>query len=149
MFVRGTDTTTATVEWALTELIRSPEKMARAKQELIKKVGLGFSVEEQDILQLPYLDALMKETMRLHPAAPFLLHCAETDVEVCGSITPKHTQVLVNVWSITKDPAYWKEPTKFQPERFLDTGIDFRGRDLSFIPFGSGQPPNIRPEKKI
>ncbi|XP_027182240.1 geraniol 8-hydroxylase-like [Coffea eugenioides] len=139
MFVRGTDTTTATVEWALTELIRSPEKMARAKQELIKKVGLGFSVEEQDILQLPYLDALMKETMRLHPAAPFLLHCAETDVEVCGSIIPKHTQVLVNVWSITKDPACWKEPTKFQPERFLDTGIDFRGRDLCFIPFGAGR----------
>ncbi|CDP04819.1 unnamed protein product [Coffea canephora] len=84
-------------------------------------------------------DAVMKETRRLHPAAPFLLHCAETDAEVCGYIIPKHTQLLVNVWSITKDPAYWKEPTKFQPERFLDTGIDFRGRDLSFIPFGAGR----------
>lgn len=124
----------------MAELLHNPDKMARAKQELIEKIGSGSSVKEQDILQLPYLDALIKETMRLHPTAPLLLpHRGETDVELWGYIIPKHTQVFVNTWSITRDTAYWKEPTMFRPERFLNSDIDFRGRDLSFIPFGAGR----------
>ena len=128
------------MEWAMAELLHNPDKMAKAKQELNQKIGSGSSVKEQDILQLPYLDAVIKETMRLHPTAPLLLpHRAETDVELCGYIIPKHAQVFVNTWSITRDTAYWKEPTIFRPERFLNSDIDFRGRDLSFIPFGAGR----------
>nr|XP_027082652.1 geraniol 8-hydroxylase-like [Coffea arabica] len=140
LFIGGTDTTSATMEWAMAELLHNPDKMAKAKQELNQKIGSGSSVKEQDILQLPYLDAVIKETMRLHPTAPLLLpHRAETDVELCGYIIPKHAQVFVNTWSITRDTAYWKEPTIFRPERFLNSDIDFRGRDLSFIPFGAGR----------
>ncbi|XP_027118395.1 geraniol 8-hydroxylase-like [Coffea arabica] len=139
LFIGGTDATTATIEWAMAELLHNPEKMAKVKQELVENVGSGFSVKEADIMQLPYLDAVLKETMRLHPTTPLLIHSAETDVQLCGFIIPKHTQVMVNAWSITRDAAYWKDPTIFLPERFLNSDIDFRGRDLSLIPFGSGR----------
>ncbi|XP_027080660.1 geraniol 8-hydroxylase-like [Coffea arabica] len=139
LFIGGTDTSSATVEWVMTELLHNPEKMAKVKQELVEKIGSGFSVKEADILQLPYLDAVLKETMRLHPAAPLITHSAMTDVQLCGFVIPKHTQVMVNAWSITRDAAYWKDPTIFLPERFLNSDLDFRGRDLSFIPFGAGR----------
>ena len=139
MFIGGTDATTATIEWAMAELLHNPEKMAKVKQENVEKVGSGFSVKEADIMQLHYLDAVLKETMRLHPTTPLLIHSAETDVQLCGFVIPKHTQVMVNAWSITRDAAYWKDPTIFLPERFLNSDLDFRGRDLYFIPFGAGR----------
>lgn len=78
--------------------------------------------------------------MRLHPIVPLLLpHLAETDVQICGYTIPKHTQILVNTWCISRDTTYWDEPTKFKPERFLNSAIDFRGKDFSFIPFSSGR----------
>ncbi|KAK6130116.1 hypothetical protein DH2020_036132 [Rehmannia glutinosa] len=141
MFIGGTDTTTTTVEWAMSELLHNPTILSKAKQKLSLKITPGKTVQEQDILGLPYLTAVIKETMRLHPIAPFLLpRRAEEDVEICGYTIPKHTQVLINTWSITRDTTHWEDPTVFKPERFLNSEIlDFRGRDLSFIPFSAGR----------
>ena len=140
LFIGGTDTTTTTMEWAMTELLRNPDIMAKAKQELVETIGIGLSIEEKDIPRLPYLQSVLKETMRLHPTAPLLLpHRAEMDVEVCGYTIPKHTQVFVNAWAIARDPMYWDKPTQFIPERFMGSEVDFRGTNFSFIPFGSGR----------
>lgn len=136
----GIDTTATTTEWTMAELLRNPGIMAKAKQELAETIGLGRSVEEKDILKLPYLQSVLKETMRLHPTAPLLLpHCTETNVEICGYTIPKHTQVFVNAWAIARDPAYWDEPTMFMPERFMGSEVDFRGTNFTFLPFGSGR----------
>ncbi|XP_057462489.1 cytochrome P450 76T24-like [Actinidia eriantha] len=141
LFIGGTDTTTTTMEWAMAELLRNPAIMAKAKQELAQTISPKSVLQEQHITQLPYLEAVIKETMRLHPTAPLLLpHRAETDVEVCGYTIPKHTQVLVNFWSVAHDPAYWPDgPGQFVPERFVGSEVDFRGRDMRFIPFGAGR----------
>lgn len=115
------------------------EYLKKAKAELAQIIGKGKPIQESEISQLPYLQAIVKETMRIHPPAPLLLHRVETDVEVYGYIVPKGAQVLVNVWAIGRDPSVWKNPTKFMPERFLESEIDVRGQDFELIPFGAGR----------
>ncbi|KAL7224048.1 hypothetical protein ACSBR1_025492 [Camellia fascicularis] len=140
LFNAGTDTTSSTVEWAMTELLRNPEVVKKAKVELENVIGKGKSIEESDVGRLPYLQAIVKETLRIHPPAPFLIpREVNTDVEVSGYKIPKGTKVLVNAWAISRDPNTWPNATSFMPERFLDSEIDFRGRDFEFIPFGAGR----------
>ncbi|KAK9742859.1 hypothetical protein RND81_03G201100 [Saponaria officinalis] len=142
LFVAGTDTTSSTLEWAMTELLRNPEKMAKAQEEIIKVIGNNNhkSIKETDISKLSYIQAVVKETLRLHPPAPFLVpHKAEKDVILCGFFVPKDAQIWVNVWSIGRDPSVWPDPLSFSPERFLENDIDFKGRDFELIPFGAGR----------
>lgn len=140
LFVAGTDTTSSTLEWAMAEVLRNPESLKKAKVELEQTIGKGKLVEESDIARLPYIRSIVKETLRIHPPVPFLIpRKVETDVQICGYSVPKGTQVLVNVWAIGRDPSTWSNPTSFKPERFLDSEIDFRGRDFELIPFGAGR----------
>ncbi|KAL2462989.1 Cytochrome [Forsythia ovata] len=140
LFVAGTDTTSSTVEWAMTELLRNPEKMSKAKNELMTVVGGNRQVEESDISRLPYLQSVIKETFRYHPPAPFLIpRKAEVDIEINGYTIPKDAQILVNVWATGRDSSIWLNPDSFEPERFLDLEIDFKGKDFELIPFGSGR----------
>ncbi|KAK7349015.1 hypothetical protein VNO80_23839 [Phaseolus coccineus] len=140
LFVAGTDTVTTTVEWAMAELLRNPNVMSKAKEELEKYVGKGKIVEESHIPKLPYLQAIVKETFRLHPAVPLLLpRKAEEELEMHGHTIPKGAQVLVNVWAIGRDPNLWDNPSLFWPERFLESEIDFRGRSFELTPFGGGR----------
>lgn len=136
----GTDTVTSTVEWAMAELLRNPNVMSKAKSELNQLIGKGNLVEESDIAKLPYLQAIVKETFRLHPAVPLLLpRKAEIELEINGYKVPKGAQVLVNVWAIGRDPNLWDNPNEFLPERFLGSDIDFKGRNFELTPFGSGR----------
>lgn len=143
IFTAGSDTTATTIEWAMTELIRNPENMKRVQAELDEVVGRERLVEESDAERLPYLRAVVKEVLRLHPAAPFLIpHRADKRCEIAGFVIPKHTQIIVNVWAIGRDASIWKEPLKFIPERFIDketSGVDFKGQNFELIPFGAGR----------
>lgn len=140
MFVAGTDTTSATVEWAMAELIRKPTLLKKAQAELDEVVGREKRMEESDIAKLPYLQAVVKEVLRLHPAAPLIIpRRADNSVEIGGYVVPENTQVFVNIWGIGRDPNVWKEPLKFKPERFLDCNTDYRGQDFELIPFGAGR----------
>ncbi|XP_023640606.1 cytochrome P450 76C4-like [Capsella rubella] len=140
MFAAGTDTTSTTVEWAMAELLKSPKTMAKAQAEIDSVVGQNGVVEETDISELPYLQAIVKETLRLHPAVPLLLpREAEADVEILGFMVPKDAQVLVNVWAIGRDPNVWENTTRFEPERFLGKEIDVKGKDYELTPFGAGR----------
>ncbi|XP_068640219.1 geraniol 8-hydroxylase-like isoform X1 [Aristolochia californica] len=140
LFVAGSDTSSDTLEWAMAELLRNPEAMARARSELGEIIGKGKQVEESDVCRLPYLQAIVKETLRLHPPAPFLIpHRAECDVEISGYTIPKHTKVIVNVWAIARDSKIWADPTCFKPERFLGSKVDYGGQHFELIPFGAGR----------
>ncbi|PHU05560.1 Cytochrome 76A2 [Capsicum chinense] len=112
------DTTSTTVEWALTELLRHPEAMDKVKTEISKVVGPNRKFEESDIDNLPYMQVVIKESLRLHPPVPLLLP-RETihDTKFMGYDVPKGTQVLVNVWATGRDPECWDEPLSFKPER--------------------------------
>ncbi|KAJ0582351.1 putative geraniol 8-hydroxylase [Helianthus annuus] len=141
LFIAGTDTTSSTLEWAMAELIHNPDKLERARTEVIKLMENKKNIiQESDISQLPYLQAVIKETLRLHPPAPFLIpHQAIHDVEIQGFLVPKNAQILCNVWAMERDPKVWSNPETFIPERFLEVNVDYRGQDFELIPFGSGR----------
>ena len=140
LFGAGTDTTSNTLEWAMAELLHNPETMVRLKSELLQIIGKDEQVKESDIARLPYLQAVVKETFRMHPAAPLLLpRKAEADTELSNFVVPKDAQVLVNVWAIGRDPNLWENPDSFMPERFSGSDMDVRGQNLELIPFGSGR----------
>lgn len=140
VFVAGTDTTSHTVEWAMAELLHNPESMSKVRAELVEAFNKQPEVEESDILKLPYLQAVVKETLRLHPPAPFLVpRRTETDTELCGYVIPKNTRVLVNAWAIGRSENVWKDPDVFRPERFLEMEVDYKGRHFELIPFGAGR----------
>jgi cytochrome P450 len=137
----GTDTSSVTVEWAMSELLRKPEVLAKATEELDRVVGRDRLVAEGDIPSLPYLDAVVKETMRLHPVVPLLIpRVSREDTSVAGYGIPRGTRVLVNVWAIGRDPAVWGDAAEeFRPERFVGSEVDVKGQDLRLLPFGSGR----------
>lgn len=140
MFVAGSETTSVTVEWALAELLRSPLSMRKAKDELEKVIGAAGKIKESDIDKLPYLQAVVRETLRLHPAVPLLVpRCSMEDTNYMDYFIPINTQVFVNAWAIGRDSDTWEDPLCFNPERFLGSSIDYKGQDFEFIPFGSGR----------
>ncbi|WCJ22116.1 Cytochrome P450 76T24 [Euphorbia peplus] len=136
----GTDTTSSTLEWAMTELLKNPQTLKKAGEEIEQTIGRDNMIKESDVAQLPYLRAIIKETFRLHPAAPFLVpRKAGADVEIEGHTIPKDAQIMVNAWAIGRDPSVWKNPDLFMPERFLGSAIDARGQHFELLPFGAGR----------
>ncbi|KAM4085818.1 hypothetical protein ACJW30_10G055600 [Castanea mollissima] len=134
LFIAGNDTTSATLEWTMAELIQNPEVILKAKEELNQIIGKGNPVKESDISRLPYLQAIVRETFRLHPPVPLLLpRKAEADVEIQGFKVPKGAQVLVNAWAISKDSSIWENPNSLKLERFMGSEIDVKGRNLSLF----------------
>ncbi|KAI8019613.1 Trimethyltridecatetraene synthase [Camellia lanceoleosa] len=136
----GTDTSAITLEWAMSELLKKPDLINKATKELDRVIGRERWVEERDFPQLPYLDAIVKETMRLHPVVVLLVpHLAVEDCNVAGYDIRKGTRVFINTWSMGRDPTIWDAPEEFCPERFLGKEIDVRGQSFELLPFGSGR----------
>ncbi|KAI4303495.1 hypothetical protein MLD38_039116 [Melastoma candidum] len=139
LFTAGTDTITVTVEWAMAELVRNPKSMKRLREELDRYIG-PCTTEENQLPGLPYLQACVNETLRLHPPATLLLpRRAPEPCKVMDYAIPKDAQILINVWAIGRDPKVWEDPLSFKPERFLDSSLDFKGNHFEFMPFGGGR----------
>ncbi|PHU05199.1 Cytochrome 76A2 [Capsicum chinense] len=140
IFFAGSETTSSSIEWAMTELLCNPEAMYKVKSELSDVVGDTKKFNEANIDSLKYLQAVIKETLRLHPPIPFLVpRKAIQETEFMGYHIPKDTQIFVNAWAIGRDPKCWKDPLDFKPERFLESNIEYRGQNFEFIPFGAGR----------
>lgn len=140
--VGGTDTTATMITWTMAELLLHPQIMNKVSEELRKVIGLNHVVEESHLPKLHYLDAVVKETLRLHPPIPLLVpHVSTQTCKVSGYNIPKGTKTFLNVWSIHRDPNVWDNPLEFRPERFLDDAneYDFAGNNFHFLPFGSGR----------
>ncbi|KAK9048153.1 hypothetical protein SSX86_032884 [Deinandra increscens subsp. villosa] len=138
----GSDTTSATLTWALCLLLKNPNTLKAAQDEIDEHVGRERPVEESDIKNLVYLNAIIKETLRLYPAAPLSVpHESMEDCIVNGYEIPKGTRLLVNLWKIHRDSNIWSDPHEFKPERFLTSqnDIDVKGKHFELIPFGSGR----------
>ncbi|XP_028752180.1 flavonoid 3'-monooxygenase-like [Neltuma alba] len=142
LVIAAIDTSNVVVEWAMSELLKNPEILRKATEELDRVIGRDRWVEEKDIVNLPYCEAICKETMRLHPAAAVLpptTSAVDGDSKVVGYDIPKGTQVIVNVWAIGRDPAIWDNPNELYPERFIGKDIDVTGHNFELLPFGAGR----------
>ncbi|XP_068660336.1 trimethyltridecatetraene synthase-like [Aristolochia californica] len=136
----GTESSAVTVEWAISELLKQPDMFEKAREELDRVIGKEKWVKEKDVQKLPYIDAIMKETMRLHPVAPMLVpRVTIVDTQIEGYDIPVGSRIFVNVWTIGRDPELWDSPDEFRPERFLGKAIDVKGQDFELLPFGSGR----------
>lgn len=141
MVFRGTDTIAVLTEWALAEVIANPSIQAYIQEELDKVLGKEGLVQHKDMDHLPYLQAVMKETLRAHPPGPLLswARLANEDTMVAGYYVPQGTTAMVNMWAITHDASLWANPHVFDPSRFMDDDVDVLGTDLRLAPFGSGR----------
>ncbi|XP_019174217.1 PREDICTED: cytochrome P450 CYP82D47-like [Ipomoea nil] len=128
--------------WVLSLMMNNPHVLKMAQEELDRVVGNERKVNESDVNNLMYLQAIVKETFRLYPASPlgiqriFRKDCIISDFHI-----PKDTWLFCNVWKLQRDPQIWSSPLEFKPERFINCNkeIDVLGRDFELIPFGAGR----------
>ncbi|KAG0589599.1 hypothetical protein KC19_1G032800 [Ceratodon purpureus] len=141
LLAAGADTTATTLEWALLELARHPHIMEKLQVEIDAKFGMVRPVEEDEAAQLPYLQAFVKEILRLHPPAVLAIpHCNTEDAMLGGYHIPARTAVIANLWAIHRDPSAWGEDASvFNPDRFLGSDINVNGTNYQFLPFGAGR----------
>ncbi|KAJ8752070.1 hypothetical protein K2173_001097 [Erythroxylum novogranatense] len=140
MFAAGTDTTYTVLEWAMSALIKHPRVMKELQNEIRQTTLNKSKITEADLQKMPYLKAVMKETLRLYPPIPLLVPRKSTqDVKIKGYDIAAGTVVFTNAWAIGRDPEVWDQPEEFRPERFLNTSVDFKGHDFQLIPFGAGR----------
>ncbi|KAI3763007.1 hypothetical protein L1987_53453 [Smallanthus sonchifolius] len=132
----GTDTSSVTIEWAMSLLLNHPKVLERARTELDNYIGQERLVQEADLANLSYIQGIVNETLRLFPATPLLApHEPSQDCTIGGFHVARGTMVLVNAWAIHRDPMVWDDPLSFKPERFEKMGNE----GYRFIPFGMGR----------
>ncbi|CAO2145727.1 unnamed protein product [Urochloa humidicola] len=140
LFAAGSETSSTTMNWCMTELVRWPAVMAKAQAEVREAFKGKSAITERDLEGLSYLKLVIKEALRIHTPPPLLIprKCREA-CQVMGYDIPKGTVVFVNMWAICRDPKYWDDPEEFKPERFENSNLDYKGTNYEFLPFGSGR----------
>lgn len=132
----GQDTTTSSVVWAMFLIARHPEVEARLRDEL-QTVLDERTPEAADLPRLPYLRAIYDESLRLFPPIPTVARTASEEDAIRGHRIPAGSNIVCVPWVTHRDPRWWPEPDKFQPERFLSANKTNRPK-YAYYPFGGG-----------
>ena len=120
----------ATLEWAMSEMLLNPSMMRKVQKELESMVGLERRVEESDIPRLDYLKAVVKEMLRprLHMPGPLIIsHESFQDCTAEGYYIARKSRIIVNAWAVARDPKSWEDAEVFRPERFIGNPINIKG----------------------
>ncbi|CAF2126886.1 hypothetical protein HID58_011143 [Brassica napus] len=145
LFIAGSETTSNIIEWTMAELINNPKSLEKLRGEIDLIVGKTRLIQETDLPNLPYLQAVMKEGLRLHPPVPLVVRTFQEECEVKGFHIPEKTTLVVNGYAVMRDPDVWEDPDEFKPERFLVSSTSGQQEDKirekvpKYIPFGSGR----------
>ncbi|OMP00257.1 Cytochrome P450 [Corchorus capsularis] len=138
----GTDTTATAVEWGIAQLIANPEIQSKLYEEIKLTVG-DRKVDEKDVENMKYLQAIVKELLRKHPPTYFsLTHAATEPTTLAGYDIPTDTNVEIFLPGIGWDPKIWSNPEKFDPDRFYSgkEEADITGvTGVKMMPFGVGR----------
>ncbi|XP_048362914.1 cytochrome P450 2C31-like [Sphaerodactylus townsendi] len=137
-FIAGTDTTAATLSWALLYMVAHPDIQAKVQDELDNGLESFKVVCYDDRKKLPYTRAVLNEVQRFSNVKLFgLLKLCTENVNILGNLIPKDTLVIADLCSVLLDPTKWETPEKFNPNHFLDKDGHFIIRD-EFFPFAAG-----------
>lgn len=138
----ATDTSTVTLTWVICFLLKNPFILEKVKEEINIQIGKERFISESDVNKLVYLQAVVKETLRLYPPGPLSAPREFTqDCMLGGYHIKKGTRLITNLWKIQTDPNIWLDPLRFKPERFITThrDVDVKGQNFELLPFGSGR----------
>jgi cytochrome P450 len=130
--VAGHETTATSIAWALERILSHPHVLARLKSE-VRDAG-EVDAEPEKLTSLPYLDATIKEVLRLRPVVPLVGRVLQKPYRLGGYDLPAGTTVAPNIFLAQRNPDVYPEPDAFRPERFLDVQPD----PVSWLPFGGG-----------
>ncbi|EFJ16442.1 hypothetical protein SELMODRAFT_268606 [Selaginella moellendorffii] len=135
------DSSALSVEWAMAELLRHPAELSRARREIDDVVGSQRLVEDSDLPKLRYVEAIAKETLRLHQVTPLINPklVEGGPIKLGGFTIPAGALVYLSSYAIGMDEKFWKEPLEFRPQRFIEQDIDVFGQNFHFVPFGTGR----------
>ncbi|KAI9080893.1 hypothetical protein K1719_037202 [Acacia pycnantha] len=141
MMFRGTDTVALLLEWIMARMVLHQDIQTKARQEIDECLRQHSHVRDSHMSNLPYLQSIVKEVLRLHPPGPLLswARLAVHDVHVGKFHVPAGTTAMVNMWAITHDSGVWEDPWAFKPERFMKDEVSIMGSDLRLAPFGAGR----------
>ncbi|KAH7435099.1 hypothetical protein KP509_06G049300 [Ceratopteris richardii] len=146
IFAGGLHTSSATVEWAMSELMSNPRVMEKLRAEIDNVKGLedkSTLVTDEDVGRMPYLEKVIREVFRLHPVVPLLVPRLSTqEVEIAGGeySLPQGTIAYVNAWALGREERTWgPRVSEFWPERFQEQCLDVKGQHFELLPFGSGR----------
>ncbi|KAG5231018.1 cytochrome P450 [Salix suchowensis] len=142
LILAASDTTAIILTWALFLLLNNRDVLKKAQDELDIHISRERQVKESDMKNLVYLQAIVKETFCLYPAAPLSIpHESMEECTIGGYHIPAGTRLFTNLSKIHRDPQVWSDPDECQPERFLTDhkNCDFRGQHFELIPFSSGR----------
>ncbi|KFK39340.1 hypothetical protein AALP_AA3G231500 [Arabis alpina] len=142
-FIGGSDTSMQTIQWTMAEIINNSSVLERLRDEIDSFVGKTRLIQETDISNLPYLQAVVKEGLRLHPPSPLVVRMFQKSCEIKGFYIPEKTTLVINTYALMRDPDSWEDPNEFKPERFIDSSRsgqeDERKQALKYLPFGGGR----------
>lgn len=139
LFIAGTDTTTNSLLWCLLYMSLNPDVQKKVHEEIERVIGCDRAPSLTDKAQMPYTEATIMEVQRLSMVVPLAIpHMTSEKTVLQGFTIPKGTVVLINLWSVHRDPAIWEKPDDFCPHRFLDDQGQLLKRE-TFIPFGIGK----------
>ncbi|CAN6827282.1 unnamed protein product [Brassica oleracea] len=145
LVMSGSATTIAVLVWAVSLLVNNPHALRKAQEELNRTTGKDRFVEESDLKDLVYLQAVIKETLRLYPPVTLVAYRDVTEAfDIANGkfhVPAGRTQLLVNAWKIHRDPSLWSNTESFEPERFLTVNrkVYISGRNYKLLPFGLGR----------
>ncbi|WP_374776338.1 cytochrome P450 [Streptomyces sp. NBC_01310] len=132
----GHETTATSLCFALHLLARHPEQQDRAREEISRVLG-DRTPEAADLDRLPYLTQVLKEAMRLYPAAPVIGRKAVAATRIGEYAIPAGADVILAPWVTHRHPGHWPDPDRFDPERFTPEAEAARPR-YAWFPFGGG-----------
>ncbi|XP_019093304.1 PREDICTED: cytochrome P450 705A20-like [Camelina sativa] len=144
IFLGGTDSSAQTIQWTMAEILNNPNVFEKLREEIDSVVGEKRLIQESDLPNLPYLQAVVKEGLRLHPSAPLLLRVFGESCEIKEFYIPEKTTLVVNLYAVNRDPDSWEDPDLFKPERFLASSGSgeeekIREQALKYVTFGGGR----------
>jgi cytochrome P450 len=133
LLMAGHETTATSLAWVLWHLLRHPDALAKLRAEIARVTG-GDDVEAEHFPRLEYLDAVIKESMRLTPVATMVVRRLNTPARIGGLDLPAGTSIGANIFMAHRRPETWRDPERFDPDRFVGA----RPSPYTFFPFGGG-----------